>query len=92
MKLILTIGIMWSLLTTVVVAQEQVIPAIRLEEAVVLTPEENEKNIAICTQNLIKLGKSIEIYLEENGDYPEWIIQNGFQIFTIRNICRIQAC
>ncbi len=73
MKSILTIGIMWSLLTTVVVAQEQVIPAIRLEEAIVLTPEQHEENIEICTQNLIKLGKSIEIYLEENGNYPEWL-------------------
>ncbi len=73
MKAILTIGIMWSLLITVVIAQEQVIPAIRLEEALVLTPEQQEKNIEICTQNLIKLGKSIEAYLEVNGDYPEWL-------------------
>lgn len=73
MKAILTIGIVWSLLITVVIAQEQVIPAQRLEEAFVLTPEEQEKNIEICTQNLIKLGKSIEAYLEVNGDYPEWL-------------------
>ena len=73
MKVVLTLGIAWSLLITVVIAQEQVIPAIRLEEAFVLTPEEIEKNIDICTQNLIKLGKSIEAYLEENGDYPEWL-------------------
>ena len=73
MKAILTIGIAWSLLITVFVAQEQVIPAQRLEKAFVLTPEEIEKNIEICTQNLIKLGKSIKIYLEVNGDYPEWL-------------------
>ena len=73
MKTILTIGIVWSLLITAAIAQEQVIPAIRLEEAIVLTPEQREKNLEICMQNLIKLGKSIEVYLEVNGDYPEWL-------------------
>lgn len=73
MKTILTIGIVWSLLITAAIAQEQVIPAIRLEEAIVPTPEQEEKNLEVCTQNLIKLGKSIEVYLEVNGDYPEWL-------------------
>lgn len=73
MKVILTIGIVLGLLITSASAQEQVIPAERLEEAFVLTPEEQEKNLEICTQNLIKLGKSIEAYLEVNGDYPEWL-------------------
>ncbi|RKU12819.1 hypothetical protein C6503_16675 [Candidatus Poribacteria bacterium] len=61
-----------NLLVTAALAQVQ-IPAERLEEAFVLTPEEQEENIEICTQNLIKLGKSIEAYLEVNGDYPEWL-------------------
>ena len=72
MKVISTIGVVLSLLITVATAQVQ-IPAQRLEEAFVLTPEQQEKNIEICTQNLIKLGKSIEAYLEVNGDYPEWL-------------------
>lgn len=73
MKLILTIGIAWSLLITAVIAQEPVIPPLRLEEAIVLTPEQQAKNIELCTENLIKLGKSIEVYLAVNGDYPEWL-------------------
>ena len=72
MKVILTIGIVLSLLVTAALAQVQ-IPAERLEAAFVLTPEEQEKNIELCTQNLIKLGKSIEAYLKINGDYPEWL-------------------
>lgn len=72
MKIILTVGTVLSLLVTAATAQVQ-IPAERLEEAFVLTPEEQEKNIEKCTQNLIKLGKSIEAYLEVNGDYPEWL-------------------
>lgn len=31
------------------------------------------KNIEICTQNLIEIGKSIQIYQKENGDYPKWL-------------------
>ena len=50
MKAILTIGIMWSLLTTVVTAQEQGIPAEILEAAFALTPEQQQKNLEICTQ------------------------------------------
>ncbi len=72
MKVILTIGIVLSLLITAATAQVQ-IPAERLEAAFVPTPEEQEKNLETCTQNLIKLGKSIEAYLEVNGDYPEWL-------------------
>ena len=72
MKAILTIGIVLGLIMTSTVAQGQ-LPAERLEEALALTPEQQEKNIEICTQNLIKLGKSIEAYLEVNGDYPEWL-------------------
>ena len=73
MKAILTVGTVFGLLITSAIAQEQVIPAQRLKEAIVLTPEQQEKNIEICTQNLIDLGKSIEAYLEVNGDYPEWL-------------------
>ena len=72
MKVIVSVAIMFGLLVVSAMAQVQ-IPAERLEEAFVLTPEEQEKNIEICTQNLIKLGKSIEAYLEVNGDYPEWL-------------------
>lgn len=72
MKAIVSVGIVWSLLVTVATAQVQ-IPAERLEAAFVLTPEQQAKNIEICTQNLIALGKSIQVYLKENGDHPEWL-------------------
>ena len=74
MKAILTIGIVWSLLVTSAMAQGQVqIPAQRLKEAFVLTPEQQERNIEICTQNLIAIGKSIQVYQEEHGDFPKWL-------------------
>ena len=73
MRVIVTVGIVFGLLMTSIPAQEQVIPALKLERPIVLTPEQQQKNIELCTENLIKLGKSIEAYLAVNGDYPEWL-------------------
>ena len=72
MKAIVMIGVVVSLLVSSTTAQVQ-IPAERLEEVLVLTPEQQAKNIEICTQNLIAIGKSIQIYQKENGDYPKWL-------------------
>lgn len=35
--------------------------------------EQEAKNIEICTQNLIAIGKSIQIYQKDKGDYPKWL-------------------
>ena len=72
MKAMVIIGIGLGLLVASATAQGQV-PAQKVEETLVLTPEQNKKNIEICTQNLIALGKSIQAYLKEEGDYPEWL-------------------
>ena len=56
MKTILTVGIVLSLL-------------ISFAPADVATPEQSDKNIEMCTQNLLAIGKAIEAYLEVNGDY-----------------------
>ena len=72
MKTTLIIGIVLSLLMTSAIAQVQ-IAAEKLGETSVLTPEQNKKNIEICTQNLIAIGKSIQAYQKENGDYPVWL-------------------
>ena len=35
--------------------------------------EQNEKNIEICTQNLLAINKAIHAYQKEHGDFPEWL-------------------
>ena len=63
MKAIVTVGIVLSLL-------------INLAHADVATPapaEQNDKNIEVCTQNLLAIGKAIEVYQKENGDLPAWL-------------------
>jgi peroxiredoxin len=68
MKAILTLGIVLGLMMTFanleVTAQRKI---------VVFDAEQHEKNIEICTQNLIAIGKSIQAYQKEKGDYPEWL-------------------
>ena len=41
-------------------------------ETRVLT-QEQQKNIEICTQNLLVIGGAIQAYQEEHGDLPEWL-------------------
>ena len=36
-------------------------------------PSQADKNIEICTQNLVAIGKAIEAYKKEHGDFPEWL-------------------
>lgn len=34
---------------------------------------QHEKNIETCTQNLVVIGKAIEAYKKEHGDFPDWL-------------------
>ncbi len=35
--------------------------------------EQHEKNIEMCTQNLLAIDKAIEAYQKEYGDFPAWL-------------------
>ena len=68
MKTILTVAMMIGLPMTSVNADT---PAEELNED--LMTEQYEKIIEICTQNLVAIGKAIEAYQKEHGDFPEWL-------------------
>ena len=70
MKPILTLGIALSLLIVSTNAEGQ---AEKPNEVPIFTEAQNEKNIEICTQNLLAIGKAIQAYHNEHGDYPEWL-------------------
>ncbi len=36
-------------------------------------PSQVDKNIEICKQHLVEIGKAIETYKKEHGDFPEWL-------------------
>ena len=35
--------------------------------------KQHEKNIELCTQNLVAIGKAIEAHKKEHGDFPDWL-------------------
>jgi len=68
MKAILTVATAIGLPMTSVNADT---PAEKPNEGLMM--EQHEKNIEVCTQNLVAIGKAIEAYQKEHGDFPEWL-------------------
>ena len=69
MKVMLIFGIVLNLLITSAVVAEEAAqkPNKTVEET------QNMKNIEICTRNLTAIGKAVEAYKKEHGDFPEWL-------------------
>ena len=68
MKAILTVAMIPGLLMTFANADT---PSEKPSEDLIM--ERHEKNIEVCTQNLVTIGKAIEAYKKEHGDFPEWL-------------------
>ena len=68
MRAILTLTMMLSLLITSANADT---PAEKPSED--LMTKQHEKNIELCTQNLVAIGKAVEAYKKEHDDFPEWL-------------------
>ena len=68
MKAILTLGIVVGLMMTFanleVTAQKEIAD---------FDAEQHEKNIEMCTKNLLAIGKSIQTYQKEHRDFPVWL-------------------
>ena len=69
MRVILTLGIVLGLLITSVYAEETSEQKVSSD----LTEEQKVKHIEICKHNLQEIGKAIQAYHKEHGDYPEWL-------------------
>ena len=69
MNRFLTLGIVLSVLIILVPVAEVCAQksSTDLEEA------QNRKNIDICTQNLLTIGKGLEAYQKTHGDLPDWL-------------------
>ena len=68
MKAFLTVTMMLSLVMASAYAHT---PAEHSSENIIAEPD--EKNIEICTQNLIAIGEAIQAYQKEHDDLPEWL-------------------
>ena len=81
MKAILTVAIVLSLL---MVSANADTPAGKSSENMVT--EQHEKNIEICTQNLVVIGEAVEAYKKEHGDFPEWLSELHPKYFPNANL------
>ena len=68
MRAILTLTVMLGLLITFANVDTS---AEKPSEDLIM--ERHEKNIEICTQNLVAIGEAIQAYKKEHGDFPEWL-------------------
>ena len=68
MKAILTMAMMLGLLITFADAH----PLGEKRSGGVIT-EQEEKNFKLCTQNLVAIGKAVEAYKKEQGNFPDWL-------------------
>lgn len=69
MRFIFTLGIVLGLLVTSVYAEDVSDKKANIEPVV----DQDAKNIEICTHNLQEIGKAIQAYHKEHGDYPVWL-------------------
>ncbi len=70
MRFVFTLGIVLSLLFTSGIYAEEV-----SDKKVDIDPDadQNAKNIEVCKHNLQEIGKAIQAYHKEHGDYPIWL-------------------
>ena len=68
MKTILSVAIVLSLLIT---SANAATPAEKPSED--LTEAQSQKNIEICKQHFLEIGKAIQAYKKEHGDFPKWL-------------------
>ena len=68
MKVVLSVAMVLGLLITSASADT---PAEKPNEGPMT--EQHEKNIEICAQNLVAIGKAVEAYKKEHEDFPEWL-------------------
>ena len=69
MRPILTLGIVLSVL----IASELVVQGAAEKSSGDLDKRQEQKSLEICTQNLLTIGKAIQVYEKENSDFPEWL-------------------
>ena len=69
MKTILTMTIMLGLLITFADAH----PLGEEKRNGGVITEQEAKNFKLCTQNLVAIGKAVEAYKKEHGDFPDWL-------------------
>lgn len=69
MRVILTLWVVLGLLITPVYAEEASDKKANIDPAI----DKDAKNIEVCKHNLQEIGKAIQAYHKEHGEYPVWL-------------------
>ena len=70
----MTVNLLLTSVISTVAENETDVSKIRIdfEDESLLTQEES-RNLKTCAQNLIVIGKALQTYEKEHGDFPEWL-------------------
>ena len=70
----MTLNLLLTSVISTVAENETDVSKIRIdfEDESLLTQEES-RNLKTCVQNLIAIGKALQTYEKEHGDFPEWL-------------------
>ena len=70
----MTLNLLFTSVISTVVETETDISKIRVDfEDESLLTEQESRNLKTCAQNLIAIGKALQTYKKEHGDFPEWL-------------------
>ncbi|MDE0399390.1 MAG: redoxin domain-containing protein [Candidatus Poribacteria bacterium] len=70
----MTLNLLFTSVISTVAENETHVPKIRVDLAdeSLLTGQESQ-NLKTCTQNLVAIGKALQTYKKEHGDFPQWL-------------------
>jgi len=70
----MTLNLLFTSVISAVTENETDVPKIRVDfEDESLLTEQESRNLKICAQNLIAIGKALQTYKKEHANFPEWL-------------------
>ena len=76
-----------SAISSAVTENETDVPEIRVDfEDESLLTEQESQDLKTCAQNLITIGKALQTYKKEHGDFPEWLSELHPKYLTNPNV------
>ena len=83
----MTFSLLFTSVISAVTETETDAPKIRLDfEDESFSTEQESKNLEICTHNLTEIGKALQVYEKEHGDFPKWLSELHPKFLTNPNV------
>ena len=83
----MTFSLLFASVISTVTETETDAPKIRLDfENESFSTEQESKNLKTCSHNLTEIGKALQAYEKEHGDFPEWLSELHPKFLTNPNV------